>query len=63
MNTNRNSARVNGLVFALVLVLASLTEVAGAQLIGTYTIDYRYNAGGCINGYPDDPLRGQSVLL
>jgi PEP-CTERM motif len=58
MNTNRNSARINGLVFAL--VLASLTGVAHAKLIGTYTIDYYHNAGGCINGFPnvDVPTAG-----
>ncbi|HVP53970.1 MAG TPA: PEP-CTERM sorting domain-containing protein [Candidatus Eisenbacteria bacterium] len=44
------------LVLAIMAVIATMATAASAQqLIGTYTIDYYYNAVGCMDGFPNSP--------
>ncbi len=53
--------RTAALALIALTVAATVVTVASAQdLIGTYTIDYYHNAGGCINGNPnvDVPTAG-----
>jgi hypothetical protein len=45
---------------ALATIATASGDVSAQQLVGTYTIDYYHNAGGCINGFPnvDVPTAG-----
>lgn len=40
--------------FTLAILAAMATSASANELIGTYTIDYLYNAAGCIDGYPNN---------
>lgn len=40
------------------LLLAGSAMLAQASVIGTYEVNYRDNAAGCIDGFPDNPSGG-----
>src|ERR1039458_7044522 len=39
--------RISRLAAALIFVAATVSVASAQQLIGTYTVNYRYNAAGC----------------